>query len=304
VAVIFFQLNNERHSLFTKAKRETPRFLFGLIFSFVLIVADGYYHCANQLRTLLSCITSPLQYASDYPFKLAHLSKSLFFSKQALIEENEQLHHEQLVLKEQLQYLTPMRDENKTLKELLAFSKAAGRYAVGANVLSLDTQYGRHVIVINKGQRDHVMPGLPVLDEHGVVGQVVDVGLMTSTVLMISDAMSAIPIRNNRTGETGILTGVNHANQLSLIHLPKTSLVMQGDLLVTSGLGGRYPEGYPVGRVSDVISTPGDEFIKVHVTPLAALERSRLVLLIWPDKEQYALSAEVDERLHRARLIS
>lgn len=242
-------------------------------------------------------MASPLHYASDYPVRLLHTGRALLLDKQVLMDENDALHHEHLRLQGRLQRLKAIRHENTELKGLLALSDISGRRSVGARVLAIDTNSARQLLILNKGQRDRIFSGQPVLDEHGVMGQVIDVGLMTSTVLLISDGMSAVPVRNNRTGETGILVGTNHVNRLSLIHLPKTSAITAGDLLVTSGLGRLYPEGYPVGRVDDVENTPGDDFIKVHVSPLALLDRTRLVLLLWPNEHHALLSAQVDERL-------
>ena len=130
------------------------------------------------------------------------------------------------------------------------------------------------------------------------MGQIIDVGYMTSTVLLISDAKCAVPVRNNRTGERAILVGTNKLDQLSLINLPRTSSTNKGDLLVTSGLGRLYPEGYPVGLVENVTSIPGEAFIKVNVSPVALLNRNRLVLLIWPDKEQALLTKQINERMN------
>ena len=120
---------------------------------------------------------------------------------------------------------------------------------------------------------------------------------MTSTVLLISDSKSAVPIRDDRTGERAILIGTNSMSQLSLINLPRTSTITKGDLLVTSGLGRRYPEGYPVGRVEEVINNAGEDFIKVTVSPVALLNRNRLVLVVWPEEEHEALTEEITERM-------
>jgi rod shape-determining protein MreC len=160
------------------------------------------------------------------------------------------------------------------------------------------------LVILNKGKRDGAYVGQPVLDAKGVMGQIIDVGYMTSTVLLISDSKSAVPVRNNRTGERGILIGLNNLGQLSLINLPGTSSIAKDDLLVTSGLGRLYPEGYPVGRVVDVQSVPGEAFIKVDVSPVALLNRNRLVLLIWPDKEQAQLTLQINERMKAAGALS
>jgi len=170
---------------------------------------------------------------------------------------------------------------------------------MAAQILAVDTGNSRQIVVISKGSRDGVMQGQAVLDAKGVMGQVIHVGLMTSTVLLISDSKCAVPVINQRTGERGIVEGTNHIGHLALLNLPQTSLVTAGDLLVTSGLGGHYPEGYPVGFVEDIQNSTGDDFIKVSVTPIAWLNRSRLVLLIWPEeKEHDEVSIELDEQLH------
>lgn len=227
-------------------------------------------------------------------------SKTLWTSKNQLMHKNNRLALKQLFLQEELQQMQVLRYENKKLKELLALSEVTGQKSMAARVLSLDTNHVKHILIINKGKRHHVVLGQPVLDEHGIMGQVIQVGPLTSTVLLISDSMSAVPVKNNRTGEMGILAGINNMNKLALLHLPKTSSVATSDLLVTSGLGGRYPEGYPVGRVIEVINMPGDDFIKVRVEPVAMLNQSQLVLLIWPKKHHSILSKQMDN-LHQLR---
>jgi rod shape-determining protein MreC len=125
---------------------------------------------------------------------------------------------------------------------------------------------------------------------------------MTSAVLLISDSKSAVPVSNNRTGERAILVGTNSIDQLSLINLPKTSSIHPGDILVTSGLGRRYPEGYPVGKVEKVNSIPGEDFVKVTVSPIALLNRNRLVLLIWAGSEHEQLSEQINKHLDLAEM--
>ncbi len=122
-------------------------------------------------------------------------------------------------------------------------------------------------------------------------------GRLTSTVLLITDAKSGVPVLNNRTGERAILVGTNQVNALSLINLPKTSDIKPGDLLMTSGLGRKYPEGYPVGEIKQVKNIPGEMFITVEVAPVASLNRNRLVLLIWPEKEHAEVSQQIHQRL-------
>ncbi|WP_133127153.1 rod shape-determining protein MreC [Legionella nagasakiensis] len=297
--MIFFQQNNaSQNPLFGQGRRSTLSFAFALLLSFILMIADFHYRTLDNLRSGFSFFVAPLQYAVDYPVRIIGWAKSVVSSKKALIDENIQLRYQQTMLEAQLQKLLVIRNENSQLKELLLTSTNTKTRAMAAQILAVDTSNSRQLLVLNKGKRDGVFSGQPVLDAKGVMGQIIDVGSMTSTVLLISDAKSAVPVQNNRTGERAILVGTNHMSQLSLINLPKSSSIMKGDLLVTSGLGRRYPEGYPVGRVEEVKHMPGEEFIKVSVSPMALLNRNQLVLLIWPGKEHAELTAQIVERMN------
>ena len=259
--------------------------------------SDYHYKYLDSVRSGFSFVVSPLQYAVDYPVRVIGWVHSLVSAKTSLINENMQLKYQQTMLEAELQRLMAIKEENFQLKELLLTSSKARMKAMAAQILAVDTSISRQLVILNKGKRDGVYAGQPVLDAKGVMGQIIDVGYMTSTVLLISDSKSAVPVRNNRSGERAILVGLNTLNQLSLINLPRTSNIKKDDLLVTSGLGRLYPEGYPVGRVVDVKSIPGEAFIKVDVTPIALLNKNRLVLLIWPGKEQARLTAQINERM-------
>ncbi len=271
--------------------------MFALVLSLAVMIADYHYRCLDSVRSGFSLLVAPLQYLVDYPVRMMGWTRSLVSAKKSLIDENIQLRYQQIMLEAKLQKLLVLSHENSQLKALLSASSAAEMRAIAAQILAVDTTNVRQLLVLNKGKRDGVFVGQPVLDAKGVMGQIIDVGFMTSTVLLVSDSKSAVPIRNNRTGERAILVGNNSMSELSLINLPRTSLIAKGDLLVTSGLGRRYPEGYPVGRVEQVNNIPGDDFIKVSVSPIALLNRNRLVLLVWPEAEQAQLTDQINERI-------
>ncbi|MDI9819673.1 rod shape-determining protein MreC [Tatlockia sp. PL877] len=299
MAVISSQQNNFKDRLFaTKGKHRTFGFVFAFVLSLSLMFSDYHYRYLDSLRNAFALIISPIQYAVDYPVRIIGWVQSLVGAKKDLIDENMQLRYQQTMLEAELQKLMIIKEENSQLRELLLTSSKARMRAMAAQILAVDTSSSRQLVVLNKGKRDGVYTGQPVLDAKGVMGQIIDVGSMTSTVLLISDSRSAVPVRNNRTGERAILVGTNNMGLLSLINLPRTSSINKGDLLVTSGLGRLYPEGYPVGQVESIKNIPGEAFIKVNVRPMALLNRSRLVLLIWPDKEQALLTAQINERLN------
>lgn len=303
MAVISSQQNKSQNRLFSKGGYSSIGFVLSLVFSVFLMFSDYHYHYLDSVRSGFSLIVAPLQYAVDYPVRVVGWVQSLVGAKKALIDENIRLRYQQTMLEAELQKLIVIQKENLQLKELLLTSSKADMSAMAAQILAVDTSNSRQIVVLNKGKRDGVYTGQPVLDAKGVMGQIVDVGPITSTVLLISDSKSAVPVRNNRTGERAILIGNNDMEKLSLINLPKTSSIHPGDVLVTSGLDRRYPEGYPVGLVEQVNSLPGDDFVKVMVSPVALLNRDRLVLLIWPDTEQEQLTTQINDRLNAQEVM-
>lgn len=296
--VISYQPNNDHSRLFLKAGRSSMGFVFALVLSMMLMFSDYHYRYLDSVRSGFSLLVSPLQYAVDYPVRVIGWIQSLVRTKKVLIDENIRLRYQGTMLEAELQKLLVIQKENSQLKELLLTSSQVNMDAMAAQILAVDTSNARQIVVLNKGKRDGVYRGQPVLDAKGVMGQIIDVGPMTSTLLLISDSKSAVPVRNNRTGERAILVGTNRMDKLSLINLPKTASIHPGDVLVTSGLGRLYPEGYPVGLVEKINNLPGEDFVKVTVSPVALLNRNQLVLLIWPDKEQTELTTQINERLN------
>lgn len=300
---ISFQPSNTHKFLFVTGNYRSFRFVIAFAFCFSLFISDLQHHKLAYLRSALDFVVSPIQYAVDYPVRMASWMQSLVSAKKSLIDENIRLRYQQTILNAKLQKLRALRIENSQLKELLLASSSGAEPAMAAEILAVDTTNTRQIFVLNKGRGDGVFISQPVLDAKGVIGQIIDVGLRTSTVLLISDSKSAVPVRNNRTGERAILIGTNSMTKLSLINLPKSSSIVKGDLLVTSGLGRQYPEGYPVGRVEQIQTVAGDDFIKVVVSPVALLNRSRLVLLIWPDYDHAGLTQQINERLKLIDLL-
>lgn len=296
--MISSQQNKTHSRLFTKSGYSSPGFVLSLVFSAFLMFSDYHYRYLDSVRSGFSLVVAPLQYAVDYPVRVIGWVQSLVSAKKALIAENMQLRYQQTMLEAELQKLLVIQKENSQLKELLQTSSKADMSTMAAQILAVDTSNSRQIVVLNKGKRDGAYVGQPVLDAKGVMGQLVDIGPITSTALLISDSKSAVPVRNNRTGERAILVGTNDIEQLSLINLPKTSSIHPGDVLVTSGLDRHYPEGYPVGLVEQVHSIPGEDFVKVQVKPVALLNRNRLVLLIWSDAEHEQLTSQINKRLN------
>lgn len=298
--MIFSQQNDRQKRHFFIGKTSAFSFAIASFLSLILMIADFQFRYLDSLKDSVSLLVAPIQYAVDYPVRIFNSGSNLLKAQKDLINENIELRYQQTLLGAEIQKLKVIKDENDELKALLLASTKVNTKAMAAQILAVDTSASRQIVVVNKGKKDGVFIGQPVFDAKGVMGQIVDVGQLTASVLLISDAKSAVPIKNHRTGERAILVGTNSLGELSLINLPNTSNIEKGDLLVTSGLGRKYPQGFPVGVVEQVNTISGEEFINVSVKPIALLNRNRLVLLIWPEKEHIKLTAEINNRLKNA----
>ncbi len=300
--VISFQQNKDRdpyleHRLFQQRKSVALQCCFALLFALIVMLVDARSSSLHIVRRGLSCVTAPMQWLVNYPVLTIRQVNEAMRSKEALLRENQQLKDTQLLLQARLQQDQIVAHEQAHVAKLLAIPAARRMRILPAHVLSINLPQTRQILVLDKGRRDGVRVGLPVMDAHGVLGQVIDLGEMTSAVLLLSDIKSAIPVRNERTGEGAILVGEGHEASLSLMNLPKTSRMRAGDALVTSGLDRRYPAGYPVGRIASISHQLGDEFIHVDVKPRARLNQNHLVLLLWPETEQIRLTHDLHQRL-------
>lgn len=252
--------------------------------SVALMTVDHRQHHLDTVRDTLSAVVYPLQYAVNLPFSAGEWLADTLASRSALLEENATLRTEHRLLEAQLQKLAALEAENQRLRELLDSSSSLGERILAAELLSVDLDPYRHRVLINKGGKDNVEVGQPVIDAHGIMGQLVHVGPVSSVAMLISDPSHAVPVQVNRNGLRTIAVGSGSVERLELPHLPTNADIREGDLLVTSGLGGRFPSGYPVARVTRVERRTDQEFSHVIAQPTAHLDRSRHVLLVWSER--------------------
>lgn len=249
------------------------------------MVTDHKTNHLKAIRGYLSLIANPLQYTVDFPFEVAEQLRANVVSYQTLLEENTHLKAQQLLLTAQVQKYVALQKENSQLRALLQSSPPETEKVVVAKLLSVATDPEMKRVVLSEGEQQGVFIGQTVIDAYGVFGQIVEVGPTTSQVLLLTDPRSAIPVTNTRTGERMIAIGTGAADFIELRHVPKTSSIKVADVLVTSGLGERFPAGYPVGKVSDIKQNPGDTFASIKLKPSAQFNSSHLVLLLWPKNE-------------------
>jgi rod shape-determining protein MreC len=251
--------------------------------SIVLMTIDHRQHHLDSVRSFLSVVVYPLQWLVDLPDTSSEWFRESLSTRRELQEENASLRTQQLMLNTQLQKLESLEAENRRLRALLDSSFQVGnRHMLIAGLLSVDMDPYRHQIEVNKGSLDHLFEGQPLLDSKGVMGQLIHVGPLSATAMLITDPGHAIPVQINRTGLRTIALGTGSIDRLELPHIPTNADVRVGDLLISSGLGGRFPPGYPVAEVISVEQDPGNTFSEVIARPRAHLDRSREVLLVWP----------------------
>jgi rod shape-determining protein MreC len=271
-------------SIFTQESQSGFRAFILIVLAIVLMILDKRAQSVQQIRSTLSVPLAPLQYAVSYPIQWIDQLGQRMASHDALLKENASLKAEQLLLKAQVQRLLAIESENNQLKTLLQSSaKIQGKVLV-AELLAVDTDPFLNQVMIDKGSRENVFVGQPVLDANGVMGKIIQVGPITSRVLLVNDSHSGIPVQVTRNGVRAVAMGDNYTKKLRLVNVPQTADIKVGDVLMTSGLGEHYPEGYPVGQVTSVEKDPGLQFATINVEPSAHLDRSREVLLVWPNK--------------------
>ena len=252
------------------------------------MTVDHRAHHLEALRSVLSTLVYPLQVAVDLPIQAGNWLAEYLSSRHRLIAENARLKEEQFLLTTKLERFADLEAENRRLRNLLDSSEKVGERVLVAELLSVDMDPYSRRIVLNKGSRDGVESGQSLIDSNGVLGQVVHVAPFSSNALLITDPSHALPVQNNRSGLRSVAVGTGPLNQLELAHLPNNADVRIGDQLVTSGLGGRFPAGYPVGRIVSIERNRGRPFATVMVQPSARLERNREVLLVWPAEAEDA----------------
>ena len=269
------------------------RLMLAIIASIVLLITEYRSERLMPVRATLSIATDSLKYLVDLPISLFENASEALNSYSTLKTENTDLRQKQLIHKTQLLKFEALEKENIRLRALLENSFKLGEQVLIAELLSNNLVPYEHIVVVNKGTRFGVHPRQPVLDENGVVGQVFRALPFTSEIMLITDPNHAIPVQVNRNGLLTIAVGSGILNQLNLPYLPNNSDIKAGDLLVTSGLGGTFPAGYPVAVVDNFPQTSNKSITHITATPKAMLDRNRELLIVWTNNTPIPLITPV-----------
>jgi len=276
------------------------RFLLLSVVSLALMVLDHRDDHLSRLRQAFSVLVYPIQMSVNLPLKTWQWASTSLADRASLLSENAELKAEQLSYNVRLQRMAALEAENTRLRAILDSSARVGDRVLVAQILAVDLDPYRQRFWINRGLGDGVFVGQALLDANGVAGQIVRVEAFTSEAVLISDADHAVPVSVNRNGLRTIVVGTGDSGRLSLPYLTNSADIVPGDLLVSSGLGGVFPSGYPVGWVLDVHRRPGQSSAEVIAEPAAELDRDREVLLVWTpedieQKEELTSLAEVEQ---------
>jgi len=257
------------------------RVLVLIITSIVLMYLDHRQNHLDGIRRGIGVAVYPVQLVVDAPVRLWAWLGASTTSRNELELELGRLRAERLLTNARLQRLTALEAENARLRALLDARSTVRDEVRVAEIMAVDANPYEHNLVINVGNRDGVYDGQAIVDANGVIGQVIETGIMTAQAVLISDADHALPVEVNRNGLRTIAVGTGEIDRLDLPFLPNNADIRAGDLLVTSGLGGTFPTGYPVAVVDSVTRIPQQPFADVTATPEAALDQVREVMLIW-----------------------
>ena len=251
--------------------------LLSLVIAGIYVFSDLF----TPLKKKAVDISSPFYWVSNLPNKVESWADNRLMSRDRLIQENESLRTEVLVLKRELQLNASLAAENVRLRELLNAADTLEDRVLIAELIGVAPDPGVHQVIVSRGEEHGVYKGQALLDAHGLMGQVVEVGKKSSKVLLITDTTHALPVQINRNGVRLIAEGIGSLEKIRLPHVANTTDIVEGDILVSSGLGQRFPVGYPVAEVTQVLVDPSRQFAKVIAKPMAKMNRSRHVLLVF-----------------------
>ena len=254
-----------------------------VVLSFILLINDQRNNYLSILRNSIAIAIYPLQSTVEIPLRLINWFDLRIKSKEILIQENQNLLSQQKINSSILQRYESLEQENMRLKQILNAANNLDNKVEITRIISINVNPYRHTIVIDKGERDGVYKGQVLLDADGVIGQILHTNFLTSEAILISDSDHALPVEINRNGLRTIVLGNGSYTKLDVPYIPNNADIEIGDLLVTSGLGGKFPSGYPVAKVDFIESDLSEQFYKVSAKPIAYLNQVREVMLLKPE---------------------
>ena len=251
------------------------------ILSVALMMLDHRGHHLEKIRAGLNALAYPIQLIASTPAYVGRSIADLFTTRGTLREDNEKLLAERQALLAKLQQFDALEQENQRLRNMLVSAALVADKAIAAELVEVSAEPFTRKVVVAKGSQDGVYVGQSVIDAHGIMGQVTQVAGRVSRVTLITDAGHAIPVLNNRSGLRALVFGTGNPDTVKVPYLTANADIKEGDLLVSSGMGGTFPPDYPVARVVKIVNDPNESFLAITAKPAAQLNHGKQVLLIW-----------------------
>ncbi len=276
-----------------------------------MMTVDHHFNHLRKVRQTISVAMYPIEYLAGLPSKVYNWSSESFASRNKLLRDNAGLRAEQIRLELRLQKLETLEEENQRLREMLSSAQyfTEERVLIG-ELLSVDLDPYRQRIVVNKGTRDGIYDGQPLLGAKGIIGQIDKAGPFNSIAILMTDPNHALLGEVARSRQRSLVVGTGNIQKLELLHLTNTADIQIGDLVITSGLDGRYPSDYPIAEITSIQQISGDAFVKVEAKPLVDLNSIREVLLIWTGEQESelntaeSLQSKAEDNLTNQEVIS
>lgn len=262
------------------AENPTYRLLAALVLSVTFMLLDHRTEVGAWLRHGLDVPVAVVHSIAQWPVNVAGGVGDGLQSRSSLQDSHRRLTRQNLILRQKVQRLAVLEAENVRLRELLGSSANLDAGVFVTEIVGVSADPNRQELWIRSPSEAPAFPGQAVLDAEGIIGQVVNAGVINARVLLITDASHAMSVQVNRNGVRAVLAGSGAVDELRLLYVPVTADIQEGDLLVSTGLGARYPRGYPVAKVTSVTLLPGAAFAEIIATPAARIDRASHVLLV------------------------
>jgi rod shape-determining protein MreC len=279
-------------NVFKRSSTLLRKFLTVALLAVLLMIVDNFTPWLKPAYSAADNLVRPLYWIANIPLRVQEWSANSLTPRSEIESDNLRLSKESLIYHGQLQRMSDLAAENMRLRRLLNATELLQDSVLVTEVIGVSANPLRHTLTVDRGSADNVFVGQPLLDAEGLMGQIITVHKNHSTALLITDSNHALPVQVLRNGLRSIAEGGADYNRLNLKFVSPTADIREGDKLVSSGLGGLYPAGYPVGTVLSIVSKPGDNFLEIDIDPSAEIDRSRHLLLLYTSRDSAADAVE------------